>query len=257
MTIVVILKQVPDTEAVVRPDPSRPQGILTEDVKFILNPYDEFAVEEALSIAESTGGEVVGICIGPAEAESAVLTALAMGVDRAMMITDPGAVETDIVTKGRILAEAIKPLNPSLVLCGREWIDTQEDALAAVIAEYLDLPHVGNVGKLSVESSKLTAVREMDGGSLEIESTLPAIVSCSKDLNEPRYPTLIKIKRAKTKEIKSVTLSDLNLAFEPPRSRVKILSSPPARQAGRVVKGEPDATARDAVAWLSDEAKII
>jgi electron transfer flavoprotein beta subunit len=257
MNIVTILKQVPDTEAQVQPDPNQPDKISSHDIKYILNPYDEFAVEEALAISETSDAEVIGVCIGSQDSETAIRTALAMGVDRAILISDPQAVNADIVTMGQILAEAIKPLDASLIFCGREWIDTQDDALAAIVAEYLGIPHVSNVGALSVDPDGITATREMDGGSLEITSSIPAVISCSKDLNEPRYPTLIKIKRAKNKEIKPVTLAELNLQIDSPRSRVKHLLPPPERAAGKKVSGNPETVAAEAAAWLSEEAKII
>ncbi len=257
MNIAVVLKQVPDTEARIVIDSSDATKIVEDDIKFILNPYDEYAVEEALKIKEAEGGEVIGVCIGPQRAETAVRSALAMGVDRAILISDDEAVNTDVVSQARILAKALETLDVSMILCGREWIDSQDDAVAAAVAQYMNLPHVLNADKITIDSDTVKVVREVDGGSLEIESALPIVISCSKNLNEPRYPTLIAIKRSKRKEIKPVTLDELGLDKEPPRTRIRQFKMPPARAAGKVVSGEPEEVASQAVTWLSDEAKVI
>jgi electron transfer flavoprotein beta subunit len=258
MDIAVILRQVPDTEAAVAPDPARPGAILETGVKFVLNPYDEYAVEEAVRIVEAAGGgSAVGFCIGPERAEIALRTALAMGLERAVLISEPAAVDADIVGQGRILAAAIKALSPSLVLCGREFIDTAEDAMAAVLAQFLGLPHVLNASKIELSADKAVVQREAEGSTLEIEAALPAVVSAAKGLNEPRYPTLMAIKRSKAKEIKRVTLSELGLAPAAPRRRVTALVAPPPRAKGVRVEGDPAAAAAQGLEWLSKTAKVI
>lgn len=257
MDVAVILRQVPDTEAVVKPHPADKGAIVEDGVKFILNPYDEYAVEEALRITEKDGGEVLGVCIGPERSETAIRMALAMGMARVVLISEPAAVEADIVTQGAILAAAIKGLSPRLILCGREMIDTQNDSAAAVVACRLGIPHVLAASKITITGDRATVVRDIEGGSLEIETPLPAAISCQKGLNEPRYPTLIAIKRAKTKEIKKMTLSELGLAAVPPKSRVTALRPPPARSAGVKVAGLPEEVAGKCMAWLSETAKVI
>jgi electron transfer flavoprotein beta subunit len=258
MDIAVILRQVPDTEAAVAPDPARPGAILETGVKFVLNPYDEYAVEEAVRIVEAAGGgSAVGFCIGPERAEGALRSALAMGLERAVFISEPAAVEADVVGQGRILAAAIKALGPSLILCGREFIDTAEDAMAAVVAQFLDLPHVLNASKVVLSADKVTVQREVEGSVIEIEAALPAVVSACKGLNEPRYPTLMAIKRSKGKEIKRLSLSELGLAAAPARSRVTALVVPPPRAKGVRVEGSPAAAAAQGLDWLSKTAKVI
>ena len=257
MNVAVILQQVPDTEAVVKPSPAGAGAIVEDGVKFILNPYDEFAVEEALKITEKDGGEVVGVCIGPDRAETAIRMAMAMGMERAILISEPAAVEADIVTQGGILAAALKTLSPRLVLCGREMIDNQNDAAAAVVASRLGIPHVLAASKIEVSGDKAVVVRDIEGGSLEIETSLPAAISCQKGLNEPRYPTLIAIKRAKNKEIKKMTLAELGLAAAAPKSRVTALRLPNARAAGVKITGTPEEVTGKCLAWLSGTAKVI
>ena len=257
MNVAVILRQVPDTEAAVKPHPANPGAIIEEGVKFILNPYDEYAVEEALRITEKDGGEVVGVCIGPERSETAIRMAMAMGMERAILISDAAAVEADIVTQGGILAAAIKGLSPRLILCGREMIDNQNDAAAALVAHRLGIPHVLAASKIDISGDKAVVVRDIEGGSLEIETALPAAISCQKGLNDPRYPTLIAIKRAKNKEIKKMTLAELGIIAASPKSRVTTLRQPPARAAGVKVAGSPEEVADKCLVWLSETAKII
>ena len=257
MDIAVILRQVPDTEAVVKPDPARPGAILETDIKFIINPYDEYAVEEALRITQKLDGSAVGFCVGPERSEAALRTALAIGLERAVWICEPAAWQADVVTQGRILAAAIKGFNPSLILCGREMIDTREDAMAAAVAQYLDMPHVLNAAKIEISGDKAVVSREVEGATLEIEVKLPAAVSCSKGLNEPRYPTLIAIKRSKNKEIKKVTLAELGVDPGPAKSKVLALKSLPPRAKGVRVEGEPAEVAAKGMDWLANVAKVI
>jgi len=259
MDIAVILRQVPDTEAAVKPDPARPGAILETDIKFILNPYDEYAVEEALRITQKLGGSAVGFCVGPERSEAALRTALAMGLERAVWVCEPAAWQADLVTQGRILAAAIKGggFAPSLILCGREMIDTQEDAMAAAVAQALDIPHVLGAAKIELSGDKAVVSREVEGATLEIEATLPAAVSCSKGLNEPRYPTLIAIKRSKNKEIKKATLAELGVAPGPSQSKVLALKSPPPRAKGVRAEGEPAEVTAQGMDWLANTAKVI
>jgi electron transfer flavoprotein beta subunit len=256
MNVAVILKQVPDTEAVIKVDPINPAAIVEEDIKFVLNPYDEFAVEEALTIAEETGGEAVGVCIGPERSETALRTALAMGLSRAILIPDPEAVMADVVTQGKILAAALRDSDVSLILAGREVIDTQEDALAPSVAEALGYPHVLNAAKIELDQDHVTVLRDIEGGSLRIEAELPAVISCQKGLNDPRYPTLIAIKRSKMKEIKQVNLAELGIDASA-KSTVVALRMPPPRPPGVLVKGEPQEVVAQCLKWLAEEAKLI
>jgi electron transfer flavoprotein beta subunit len=256
MNVAVILKQVPDTEAVIRVDPANPNAIVEDEIKFVLNPYDEFAVEEALTIAEKTDGETIGVCIGPERAETAIRTALAMGLTRAILISDPEAVAADVVTQGKVLAAALRDADVSMILAGREVIDTQEDALAPSVAEALGYPHILNAGKIQIDQDRVTVQRDIEGASLTIEAMLPAVVSCQKGLNDPRYPTLIAIKRSKMKEIKQMSLAELGVDASA-KSTVVGLRMPPPRAPGVVAEGEPEEVVAQCVKWLADEAKLV
>ncbi|MFA6093591.1 MAG: electron transfer flavoprotein subunit beta/FixA family protein [Elusimicrobiota bacterium] len=257
MNIAVILKQVPDTEAVVKPDPAKPGAILETDIKFILNTYDEYAVEEAVRIVEKTGGEAVGVCIGPERAEAAIRSALAMGLSRALWVSEPDAVSADVITQAKVLAAAIKTLSPGLVLCGREMIDTQEDAIASAAAQFLDMPQVLNAAKITIDGEKAVVLREVESASLEIEAKLPAVISCGKGLNEPRYPNLMSIKKAKNKEIKKLTLAELGLQAGPAKARIAALEAPAPRAKGVRVEGEVASMVAQGVDWLMKVAKVV
>jgi electron transfer flavoprotein beta subunit len=257
MNIAVVLKQVPDTEARIIVDRADPTRIAEDDVKFILNPYDEYAVEEALRITESTGGEVIGVCIGPERSEAAIRTAMAMGIHRAVWIKDASALAADSMVHGKLYARAIKTLNVTMVFCGREHIDSQDDAIAGIIGYNLGWPHVSNASKITIGGSKITVLREVEGVLTEFEAILPAVISCQKDLNEPRYPTLIAIKRAKMKELKVISPADLGITIPVSAASVVRMYSPPPREAGRVIKGEPQDVVSEAIRYLAERVKVI
>jgi len=255
--IAVVIKQTPDTEARIVPDIANARQIINDGINFILNPYDEFALEEALKITESSGGEVICIAIGPESSEPAMRTALAMGATRGILVTNSEAVDADIVTQGKILAAAIRTVNPAMILCGREWIDMQEDALAAILGEYLDMPHIMNAARITLNGSQITVNREVEGATFEITSPLPAVVSCQKGLNEPRYPTLIAIRKSKSKELKMMSSAELGFASIAPASRIVSLEAPPPRAQGKMISGDTDHLVAQSLKWLSDEAKLI
>ncbi|MCD4653972.1 electron transfer flavoprotein subunit beta/FixA family protein [bacterium] len=257
MDIVVILRQVPDTEADISIDPADKTIILDDDIKWILNPYDEYAVEAAVSLAEENDGEVNAICIGKNEAEQVIRTAMAMGVNTGLLINDDLAINTDIIAQARIIAKIFKENPPDLVLCGREFIDTNEDAMGAALAEFLGTPHVLNVSKLTFDGKTLNVEREVDGGTLRIEMQTPAVVSCQKGLNEPRYPNLMAVRRARKKTLDIKSLDDLGIDTPDSGIRLVQLVAPPVRAEGKLVEGEPSDTARQAVDWLHNEARAL
>ncbi|HWJ02692.1 MAG TPA: electron transfer flavoprotein subunit beta/FixA family protein, partial [Verrucomicrobiae bacterium] len=198
MNIVVLVKQVFDTEAkiVIGPDGK----IDDNNVTLIMNPYDENAVEEGLLLKEKFGGEVVVVSVGTAKAQETLRTALAMGADRAVLISDPALEGASDYAVANALAKAVSGLNPDIVLTGRVAIDFGTK-IAGRVAEALGVPHVNVVTKLEVAGSTAVATREVDGGVEIIEVPLPAVISAQKSLNNPRYPTVAGIMKAKKKEL--------------------------------------------------------
>ncbi len=256
MNIVVIVKQVFDTEAkiVIGPDGK----IDDSNVTLIMNPYDENAVEEGIALKEKFGGEVVVVAVGTAKAQEVLRTALAMGADRAVLVSDPALMGAGDFAVAQALAKVISTLNSDLILTGRVAID-YGTKIAARVAEVLGIPHVNVVNKLEVNGDRALATREVDGGVEVIEVSLPAVISAQKSLNSPRYPTVAGIMKSKKKELKILTLADLGLDGAVLEGKMKILGYflPPARKAGRIIQGEPAQAAAELAHLLRSEAKVI
>jgi electron transfer flavoprotein beta subunit len=259
MKIIVCVKQVPDTETRVRIAPEG-NGIVETDVNWIVSPYDELAIEEALKIKEAKGGDVVLVTVGPERAQSALRTGLAMGADSALHLKDPLFDAADTLGVARALAAAIRKQAPfDLVLTGQQGVGGDNSQVPALLAELLDLPQVTLVVKLEVQDGKAVATREIEGAQEVWETSLPAVVSAQRGLNEPRYASLKGIMAAKKKPITALDAAALGLdaAALRPRTKLVALELPPPRPAVRLLEGEPEAQARDLVRLLHEDAKVI
>jgi electron transfer flavoprotein beta subunit len=255
--IVVLVKQVPDTETKIKllPDGSSydPEGI-----KWIMNPYDEYAVEQALKIKESgVGKEVVILSLGPDSALERIRTALAMGADKAVHIKEAVANVGDSMLAAEALAAALKELAPDLIIAGKQAVDDDGYSVPGMVAARMGIPHINAVSKLEVTSDGVKAWSDVEGGAkLVVESTVPCVVTCNKGLNEPRYASLPGIMKAKRKPVDVKSFADLGVSAE---TKVRIVgwSLPDERQAGRVLQGEiPDQVA-ELVKLLREEAKVL
>ncbi|MDQ0285879.1 electron transfer flavoprotein beta subunit [Desulfofundulus luciae] len=256
MKVVVFTKQTFDTEAKITLDA---QGkINPEGVSLIMNPYDEFAVEEALRIKEKAKGEVTVVSMGGPKAQDVLRQALAMGADRAVLIT-PELEEMDEYTTAAILARAVSRMEYDLILGGWRAIDDGSAQVAGRVAEILGLPVVNMVIKLEIAGGKALATREIEGGSEVVEVPLPAVITAQKGLNEPRYPTMKGIMQAKKKPMEKLALSDLGLTAGEVAPRVRVLKYflPSPRAQGKIVPGEPAEAAAALVRLLREEAKVI
>ncbi len=250
MKIAVCIKRVPDSETRVKIAPDA-KSIDEAGVKFILNPYDEFAVEEALRRKEKAGaGEVVAIALGPAAAQETIRTALAMGADRGVLL-QADRLPADGLEAAKALAAELKTGGFDLILFGKMAIDDYNHQVGPMVAELLDLPCVTTVAHLEIEGTKGTAEREVEGGVEVVEFPLPAVLTTDKGLNEPRYPALKGIMAAKKKplDVKPATLAAGGLD-------VLALMPPPERQAGKIV-GEGAAAVGELVRLLREEAKVL
>jgi electron transfer flavoprotein beta subunit len=259
MKIVVLVKQVPDTATQVKIS-GNPKAIETTGITWIVSPYDEYAVEEALRIKEKRGqGEVVAVSLGPDRVKETLRSCLAMGCDRAIHLNDPAWAEADTLMTARALAAVIKQEAPALVLTGRQAIDDDMGAVAAQVAELLGWPCASWIMEEAVDAdAKAVRVGRQVEGALELfDLPLPAIVSAQKGLNEPRYPTLKGIMGAKKKEIRDVKAADLGLPAEPPQLSLLGLEALPPRPPGRVIKGEVADAVKELVKALREEAKAI
>jgi electron transfer flavoprotein beta subunit len=259
MKILVAIKQVPDTATQVK-IAGDAKSIETAGITWIVSPYDEFAVEEALRIKEKRGqGEVVAVTVGPERAKEALRSCLAMGADRAVHVNDPALANADTLATARALAAVIKQEQPGLVLVGRQAIDDDMGAVGAQVAEVLDWPCAYWIMEETIDGDGKTvkAARQVEGGLEVFEVPLPCVLAAQKGLNEPRYPTLKGIMGAKKKEIKDLKAGDLGLASTTPELSVTALEALPARPPGRIIPGEVKDAVKELVRALREDAKAI
>ena len=248
MNIAVCIKQTPDTETRIKLTETK--TVDESEINFILNPYDEFAVEEALKLREKYEGEVTVISLGPDRVNSAIRSALAMGADKAIRIkadTNP----TDPNVTADALATELKKGNYDLILLGKQAIDDDHAQIPSLLGAKLGLPAVSVVVKLEVDGDKLTAEREIDGAHEIIECNLPAIIGAQRGLNEPRYASLKGIMKAKKIQIEEV---DAELSNE--QLQIVEFNYPPAKNPGKIVGDSADAVP-ELLRLLHEEAKVI
>lgn len=263
MNVVVCVKQVPDTEAPIRIRPDG-TGIDETGLNLVVNYYDEHATEAGLRLREQFGGTVTLIGAQPERAKEALRTGLAMGADEALLIWDPALQGADHLSIARVLAAAIRTLPHDVVICGKLSTDDNAGIVGPALAEYLDLPQATAIARLEVDSSGSIAMvhREVEGGVEVLEVRLPAVLTVERNLNEPRYPSLPGIMKAKRKEIKILSLSALGLdpaqiKQASARARLVKLETPPKRKRGRLVEGDADQAVAAIIAFLKDEAKVL
>jgi len=258
MKIVVCVKYVPDTAIKVKITHDG-KGIDLADVSFVVNPYDEFAVEEALQIKEKQGAEVIILGAGGEKASAGLRTALAMGADSAIHIKDESMESADSFTIGSALARVCSELHPDLILFGKHAIGVDNGQVPAVVAELLQLGQASVVTKLQVQDGKFRAERDIEGAREIIEGSLPAVITAQKGLNNPRYASLKGIMAAKKKTIQVRTVESLGLSGEDLQPRVVIqrVTLPPPRPPGKILTGDVTETVPKLVKLLHEEAKII
>jgi electron transfer flavoprotein beta subunit len=249
MNIIVCIKRVPDSEGRIAVGGDG-ASVDTGGVKFVLNPYDEFAVEEALKLKEAAGeGTVTVMTLGGDESKETLRTALAMGADQAVLLK--GEPSVDGLGTAEKLAEAIGPREYDLILFGKQSIDDDNLQVPAMVAELLGVPSATVVVSLSVDGRKTTAEREVEGGHEVVEFEMPAVIAAQKGLNEPRYASLKGIMAAKKKPLEEVEVGDSE-------SRLEVIQvmTPPERSAGEIV-GEGVDAVPELVRKLREEAKVL
>jgi electron transfer flavoprotein beta subunit len=262
MEIVVLLKQVPDTESLIQISGDG-KSVKTDDIKWVMNPYDEFAVEEALRIKEAQGGTVTILCMGPQKATEAIRTALAMGADKGIHINDPAAEGSDGLATAKALAAALKDIPFDLIIAGMRAVDEDKYQVGSAVAEYLGIPQVSQVVKQEIADGKITCHSVIEGGTVVVEAELPALFTAQRGLNEPRYASLPGIMKAKKKPIDVKTIADIRI--EPgevgaanAKVKIKVLNYPPERTAVKMIEGEStQEQAAALVRILHEEAKLI
>ena len=265
MKIAVLVKNVPDTESKIKLTADN-TAVETQGVKFVMNPFDEFAVEEALQLREKFQDDttVTVISLGPDRVVETLRTALAMGADGAVHVSDPAFDGGDSLANARVLAKVLEPESYDLVLGGKQGIDFDAAQTLAAVAEHLGMGHALVVTALEVSDDKtsLEVRRRIEGADEIVQVKLPAVISCEKGLNEPRYASLPGIMKAKKKEIKKVTLTDLDLSADAvgaagATTKVTGYSPLPERPAVRMLEGEPADMAKELARALREDAKIV
>ena len=236
----------------------------TGSVKYIVNPYDEFAVEEALKIKKQLGdAEVIITSFGGADLRERMLRALAMGADRGLLISNEGLEHADSLTIAKVLAAAVKSEDAQMVLCGKQAIDDDNMHVGPMTAELLGWPHVNVVTKMELSGNTVHAEREVEGGQTEVyEVSLPAVFGANKSLNTPRYASLPGIMKAKKKPFDKKTPADIGVDSAALASSVKVsvdgFTPPPEKPAGKLFKDESvEAMVDKVVKLLREEAKVL
>ena len=259
MKIAVCVKQVPEANAPKRIDPSTKR--LDRSGEAGLNSFDANAIEEALRIKEAASeGEVVLVSMGPARAVDAMRKGLAMGADRALLVSDEGAAGSDLVATSYVLAKALEREGADLVLFGQQGADSDGAVLWAAVAERLRCPLVSQAAELELDSGKVRVKRQTEFGYDRIEAPLPAVVAVSDAINEPRYPSLKGIMGAKSKPQETLSLADVGV--EPDRageagSRTEVYELQPPPPRGDSVRIEGDASAPQKIVDYLAEKKLI
>lgn len=258
MNIYVCIKQVPDTETKIKLSGDS-QSVDLSGVKFIISPYDEFAIEEALRFKEKNAGATVTVVsAGPARVTDAIRTALAMGADSGVHVELAENADNFMVAK--VLAKAIQSenTNPPLIFTGKEAIDDSSAQVSQLLAHNLGIPFVTVVLGAEYAAQSIKVKREVEGGTLEIlQLQLPALIATQKGLNEPRYASLPNIMKAKKKEIKALKASDLGISESDRKIKFKNFQLPPPKQAGKKIEGDPATAAKELTRLLREEAKVV
>lgn len=255
MKIVVLLKQTFDTEEKIVID----NGSIAEDgVKFIINPYDEYAIEEAVKLRDEHGGSVTLLAVGPARTAEALRTALAMGADDAVLISDE-RIPNDEYAISKVLYAYLSNKQTDLILGGNFSVDRGASQVAVRLAGLLGIPHTGSITKLSISGDKAEVHRDAEGDLEVIELSLPALFTAQQGLNEPRYPSLPGIMKAKKKPFQTLTLDDLSITENDVIAATKQseLFLPPERSAGQILKGTSAEMAQELVSLLRTQSKVI
>ena len=249
MKILVTVKRVPDPETQLKIT-AEGTGFSTDNIKWVVNPFDEIAVEEALRLKEkNAGSEVVLVSIGAKAAQEQLRTGLAMGADRAILVISDENLEPLAVA--RVLQKLVEQEKPDIVVTGKQAVDYDNNCAGQMLAELLGWPQGTFASKVELAGGQATVTREVDGGLETLSCALPAVITADLRLNEPRYASLPGIMKARKKELKEIPVADLGVDVTP---RVKILKleNPPKRAAGRKV-----GSVQELVKILHDEAKVL
>ncbi len=248
MKLIACINHVPDTAAKINVAGDA-KSIDKTGITFVLNPYDEFALEECLRLKEKNGGEVIAVSLGTDAHKETLRKALAMGVDKAVLLKDDSP--RDSFAVARALADFIKEQSPDAVFFGKQSVDSDDAAVGGMVAEMLGLPSASVVVKLEVTGTNAVAEREIEGGREKVQLTLPAVFTAQKGLNDPRYPSLKGIMAAKSKPIEERPATACA-----PKTELVGMRKPPSKNPGKIV-GTDVSAVPELVRLLREEAKVI
>ncbi len=263
MNIVVLLKQVPDTESVIEISDTQ-KSIETEEIKWVINPYDDYSIEEALLIKESVeNARIIALTAGSSRSDEALKIAYALGVDEGIRIDTTDVPEMDAFGIATILSAALEKIQYDLIFAGQRAVDNDNYLVPTFVAEQLDLPLVTNIIKQEIQDEKIKCDQVIDGGVAIVEAELPAVVTSQKGLNEPRYPNMRAIMKARKKQVTVFSLADIGISsddYGPENNKVKTVSFlyPPVRKQGRLIEGAtPAEKATELIKLLKEETDVL
>ncbi len=256
MKIFVCVKHVPDTANNITV--AGENAYNDSDVKFIINPYDEYALEEAVSIVEKKGGEVVAFTVGKDAATTTIRSALAMGADRAIHVKIDHQFLDSSLTAKALKAAMDEDGLPDMIFTGKASVDTESFQTPYRLAYTLGMPFVNDVSGLSLEDDKVTVTAEVGGGTKQVvEMSLPSMIGAAKGLNEPRYPKVMQVMKAKKKEIKEIGFSSLGIDISDGKTVMEKLETAPERSGAKLIEGSVDDQVTELVRILKESEKVL
>lgn len=264
MRILVVIRHVPDSRATVNVSPDG-SGVVNAGLKYVCNPFDEFAAEQATRLRESRADveEIVVAAVGPAKAEQSIRAAMAYGGDRAIHINSDGLPAYDDLAAARALSlwlQGNSEVQFDLILCGKQAIDTDVCDFGPALAEFLDLPHVGGIVgfEMDAKGQQVTVRRRIGGGEEVVRMGLPCLATCDRGLNEPRNTPLPKVMQARKKPLEALNAAEIAGVNDwKAGTTFRKLSPPAAKERCKIIEGEPGDMARELVRVLREEAKVI
>ncbi len=254
MKIVVLLKVVPDTETKFQLNSDSSDVVWDSSIEWIIGPYDEYAIEEAIQIKEKLGGEVISVTIGRGNEEKSIRKAMAMGVDSGILINNAELADSDLISIAKAIAETVKPLSADMIITGKTATDTGDSFIGSAVAELLGIPAITEIASLETTETGVIATRDASGRKERFESNFPVLITADKGLNEPRYPKLPMIMKAKKKPLEIKDSSGTAIT-----KNVKVVSVayPPKKEAGDLITGSTDEIVGKLVDGLQNKEKVI
>lgn len=253
MKIVVTVKQVPDPNAA---QSLEPDNTIARDREVVLDPGDEYGIEEGLQLKEKHGGEVVLVSMGPERARDGIRKGLSMGADRGILITDGALAGADALLTARALAAAIRPESPDMVICATESYDGSTGMVPPMLAELLGLPQLTFAKHVELDGSAVTVHRQTEDGFQVIEAAPPCLVTVTAGIAEPRYASLKGIMAARSKEVKVLGLADLDIDPGQPTETIERIEEAEAREAGEIIEDD-GTTGVERIVAILQAAKVL